>query len=136
MNSGRLRLIVSGVFAFCLPVLAPGRQSDSLSVVLDEMVVTATRTPKSIKNVPIVTRLIGSDEIRNTDAPIIQDLLVELLPGLEFSYAMSQETSLNMGGFSGSSVLFLVDGEPLAGETMDNIDYNRLNLDGIGKWRL
>lgn len=36
-----------------------------------------------------------------------------------------------MQGFGGNAVLFLVDGERLAGETLDNIDYNRLNLDNV-----
>lgn len=100
---------------------------------LEEVVVTATRTPKALKDVPVVTRVITSDEIEKTDATNIQDLLTEELPGLEFGYAMSQETSLNMSGFGGNAVLFLVDGERLAGETMDNVDYNRLNLDNIGR---
>ena len=46
---------------------------------------------------------------------------------------MNQETSLNMNGFGGNAVLFLVDGERLAGETMDNVDYSRLNLDNVGR---
>lgn len=100
---------------------------------LDEVVVTATRTPKSLKDVPVVTRLISADDIKKTDATNIQDLLTEEIPGLEFGYAMSQETSLNMGGFGGKAVLFLVDGERLAGETMDNVDYNRLNLGNVGQ---
>lgn len=100
---------------------------------LNEVVVTATRTPKSLKSVPITTRLITSDEIKKSDATNIQDLLTEELPGLEFGYAMSQETTLSMNGFGGSAILFLVDGERLAGETMDNVDYNRLNLDNIGR---
>ena len=33
----------------------------------------------------------------------------------------------------GLPILFLVDGERLAGETMDNVDYNRLNLDNVGQ---
>ena len=107
---------------------ADGRFAD-----LDDIVVTATRTPKSLKDVPVVTRVISGDDIKKTDATNIQDLLTEELPGLEFGYAMSQETSLNMNGFGGSAVLFLVDGERLAGETMDNVDYNRLNLDNIGR---
>ena len=98
-----------------------------------EVVVTATRTPKTLKDVPVVTRLITSDEIKKTDAANIQDLLTEELPGLEFGYAMSQETSLNMNGFGGSAILFLVDGERLAGETIDNVDYNRLTLDRVGQ---
>lgn len=100
---------------------------------LEEVVVTATRTPKALKDVPVVTRLITSDDIKKTDATNIQDLLTEELPGLEFSYAMSQETSLNMNGFGGKAILFLVDGERLAGETMDNVDFNRLNLDNVGR---
>lgn len=100
---------------------------------LCEVVVTATRTPKALKDAPVVTRLITAEEIKKTDATNIQDLLTEEIPGLEFGYAMSQETSLNMSGFGGSAILFLVDGERLAGETMDNVDYNRLNLDNVGQ---
>lgn len=100
---------------------------------LEQVVVTGTRTPKALKDAPVVTRLITADDIKKADATNIQDLLTEELPGLEFSYAMSQETSLNMNGFGGNAVLFLVDGERMAGETMDNVDYNRLNLDNVGR---
>lgn len=100
---------------------------------LDEVVITATRTPKALKDVPVVTRIITADEIKKNDATNIQDLLTEELPGLEFGFAMTQETSLNMSGFGGSAVLFLIDGERLAGETMDNVDYNRLNLEDVGQ---
>ncbi|MDE5649948.1 MAG: TonB-dependent receptor, partial [Duncaniella sp.] len=44
---------------------------------LEEVVVTATRTPKSLKDVPVVTRLISADDIRKADATNIQDLLTE-----------------------------------------------------------
>ena len=100
---------------------------------LDEVVVTATRTPKALKDVPVITRVINAEDIKKTDATNVQDLLVEELPGLEFGYAMTQETSLNMSGFGGSSILFLVDGERLAGETMDNVDYNRLTMENVGQ---
>ena len=100
---------------------------------LDQVVVTATRTPKALKDAPVVTRLITANDIKIADATNIQDLLTEQMPGLEFGYAMNQETSLNMNGFGGNAVLFLVDGERLAGETMDNVDYSRLNLDNVGR---
>lgn len=103
------------------------------SLTLDQVVVTATHTPKALKDVPVVTRLISLDDIKKADATNIQDLLTQELPGLEFGFAMNQETSLNMSGFGGNAVLFLVDGERIAGETMDNTDYNRLNLDNVGK---
>jgi outer membrane receptor for ferrienterochelin and colicins len=103
------------------------------SVELDPIVVTASHTPKSLKDAPVVTRLITLRDIKIVDATNIQDLLIQEIPGLEFGFAMSQETSLNMSGFGGSSVLFLVDGERMAGETMDNVDYNRMNLDNVGR---
>lgn len=115
----------------------PGQSSDvnfSLEenlVDLETVVVTGTRTPKLLKDAPIVTRVITMDEIKKVDATHIGDLLQSELPGIEFSYSMNQQVSLNMQGFGGNAVLFLVDGERLAGETLDNIDYNRLNLDNV-----
>ena len=98
---------------------------------LDMVVVTGTRTPKLLKDVPIVTRVISELDIKRMDATNIGDLLQTELPGIEFSYSMNQQTSLNMSGFGGNSVLFLVDGERLAGETLDNVDYSRLNMDNV-----
>jgi outer membrane receptor for ferrienterochelin and colicins len=103
------------------------------SVELEPVVVTASHTPKTLKDAPVVTRLITLHDIKVTDATNIQDLLTQEIPGLEFGLAMSQETSLNMSGFGGNAVLFLVDGERMAGETMDNVDYNRMNLDNVGR---
>lgn len=100
---------------------------------LDDVVVTGTRTPKLISDSPILTRIITSADIRKSDATNISDLLQTELPGVEFSYSMNQQVSLNMQGFGGNSVLFLVDGERIAGETLDNVDYDRLNLNNAGK---
>lgn len=115
----------------------PG-QSTNITFYLEEdlvdlgtVVVTGTRTPKLLKDAPIITRVITMDEIKKVDATHIGDLLQSEMPGIEFSYSMNQQVSLNMQGFGGNAVLFLVDGERLAGETMDNIDYNRLNMDNV-----
>ena len=117
----------------CPPVTPKGTTELYDSLTLEQVVVTATHTPKALKDVPVVTRLISLDDIKKADATNIQDLLVQELPGLEFGFAMTQETSLNMSGFGGNAVLFLVDGERVAGETVDNTDYNRLNLDNVGR---
>ena len=98
---------------------------------LDEVVVTGTRTPKFLKDVPIQTRVINAKVLAKLDATNVQDLLQQELPGVEFSYAMNQQTHLNFSGFGGQGVLFLVDGERLAGETMDDVDFTRLNMDNV-----
>lgn len=98
---------------------------------LDEVVVTATRAPKLLKDTPVQTRLITSRDIARTDATDVKDLLQQEMPGLEFSYAMNQQVHLNFNGQGGQSVLFLVDGERLAGETMDDVDFSRLNMNDV-----
>ena len=119
--------------AWAMPAIKLSAQNFRDSVELDPIVVTASHTPKALKDAPVVTRLITRHDIKITDATNIQDMLTQEIPGLEFGFAMTQETSLNMSGFGGNAVLFLVDGERMAGETMDNVDYNRMNLDNVGR---
>ena len=108
------------------------RLSENISQ-LETVVVTATRTPKLLKDVPVITRVIEAKDFLSTDVGNVQDLLQAELPGIEFTYSMNQQVSLNMQGFGGNSVLFLVDGERLAGETLDNVDYSRLDLNDVGR---
>ncbi len=103
------------------------------NTMLNQIVVTGTRTPKLLKDAPIITRVILESDIRRADASNIADLLKTELPGIEFSYSMNQQISLNMCGFGGNSILFLADGERIAGETLNNVDYNRLNLDNVSR---
>ena len=119
--------------AVLIPAINLSAQTFRDSVDLEPVVVTASLSPKALKDAPVVTRLITLHDIKITDATNIQDLLTQEIPGLEFGFAMAQETSLNMSGFGGNAVLFLVDGERMAGETMDNTDYNRMNLDNVGR---
>lgn len=122
------------VFLFALILLAGqgGAQENPDSLLqfydLSEFVVTATRTPKLLKDAPIQTRVITRKDIERTDASDIQDLLTQVMPGVEFSYAMNQQTHLNFSGFGGQGLLFLVDGERLAGETMDDVDFSRISM--------
>ena len=73
------------------------------SVELNPVVITASHTPKTLKDAPVVTRLITLHDIKIADATNIQDMLIQEIPGLEFGFAMSQETSLNMSGFGGNA---------------------------------
>lgn len=100
---------------------------------LNTVIVTGTRTPRLLKNTPVLTRVISDKEIRLSDATDISDLLQTELPGIEFSYSMNQQVSLDMQGFGGNSVLFLVDGERLAGEALDNVDYSRLDMNNADR---
>lgn len=100
-------------------------------VEMEQVVVTGTRTPKLLANTPVLTKLITASDIAKADATNLRDLLQQVLPGVEFSYAMNQQVHMNFSGFGGQSMLILVDGERLAGETMDDIDFSRLCMDNV-----
>jgi outer membrane receptor for ferrienterochelin and colicins len=96
----------------------------------DQVVITATRTERNLKNTPVAIQVINNKTIEKMQVSSMRDLLEYELPGIEFTnnggYA-----NINMLGFGGKYVLFLVDGERMAGETFDNIDYNRIDMENI-----
>lgn len=98
---------------------------------MGEVVVTATRTRKLLKDTPILTRVINRKDIELADATDLRDLLQQELPGVEFTYSMNQKLNMNVSGFAGQSVLVLVDGERLAGETMENVDFSRIDMNNV-----
>lgn len=98
---------------------------------LEMVVVTATRTPKLLKDTPVVTRVVTSGDITKSGKQDIAGLLEQQMPGVEFSLGMAQNPQINISGFGGGGILFLLDGERLAGETLDNPDYARLNLQNV-----
>lgn len=107
--------------------------TDTLNRTIDlaQVVVTGTRTPKLLANTPVLTSVITRSDIEKADATNLRDLLQTTMPGIEFSYAMNQQTHINFAGFGGQSLLILVDGERLAGETMDDVDFTRLSMDNV-----
>lgn len=100
---------------------------------LDEVVVTGTRTPKLLKDVPVLTRVISSEDIARINPSDFRNLLEFEMPGLQFGRAHgSGLPALQFQGAAGGYVLFLLDGERLAGEgASNNIDYERIDVDNI-----
>ena len=97
---------------------------------LNEVIVTATRAQRNLKNVPITVQVVTAEDIRKSQATDFQSFLETEFAGINFTYDGGMP-NINMMGFGGKYVLFLIDGERMAGETFDNIDYNRIDLDNI-----
>ena len=100
------------------------------AIELDDIIVTATRTERNLKNVPIPVQVISQKAIEKMQVKTMQDLLEYELPGVEFTNN-GGHANINMLGFGGKYILFLIDGERMAGETFDNIDYNRIDMDNV-----
>ncbi len=97
---------------------------------LDQVVVTASRSRKSLKEVPVITQVITSREISNRGITNVKDVLEQDIPGIELQRG-GFGTDIKMQGLEAKNILVLVDGERLAGETGYNVDYSRLNTADI-----
>ncbi|MCD6355163.1 MAG: TonB-dependent receptor, partial [Prolixibacteraceae bacterium] len=100
------------------------------SIDLDAVVVTGTRTEKSLKNTPVLTQSIDFHELENKDINDITQALEFVVPGIEFKN-QAQGKTLSLQGIDPQYMLFLIDGERMAGETYGDIDYSRINVADI-----
>lgn len=99
---------------------------------LEQVVVTATRTQKKIKDIPVITQVLTAKQIEARGINDVKDLLMQEVPGLNFQ-EVGFGTSIDIQGLSSQHVLFLIDGERIAGENGGNIDYTRINLYNIDR---
>lgn len=97
---------------------------------LDQVVVTATRTSKKLKDVPVITQLLLAEEIESRGITEIGSLLEDEVPGVEI-HQNAYGADIKIQGLDANYVLFLVDGERMAGETEGNVDYSRINMNDV-----
>lgn len=101
---------------------------------LDEIVVTSSRIPKSIKDVPVITQVISREIIKRNSGQTLLSLLENEVPGIEFTQTEGITNNITFQGMGANYILILVDGERIAGETSrSNPDFNRINLDDVEK---
>jgi len=99
---------------------------------LEEVVVTATRTERRIKDLAIPTQVITSEGMLKTGTTNVAEALSNAMPGFEF-YHDGRGMTFRLQGIDAKYTLFLVDGERLAGENRENTDYYRLTTSSIDR---
>lgn len=99
---------------------------------LNEVVVTGTKSEKPIKNVPVLTQVISARKMLELGITNVTDALQDLVPGLNVSQ-FGTRASVTLQGMDAKYVLFLIDGERIAGEVNGDIDYSMLNFENIDR---
>lgn len=97
---------------------------------IEQVTITGTRTPQTLKSSPVLTQLITADEIKNVDAQTLPDILEVEMPGIEMA-SHGGVPVMNMMGLETQYSLILIDGERLAKGLQKTIDYSRINADNI-----
>jgi outer membrane receptor for ferrienterochelin and colicins len=99
---------------------------------LNEVVITATKSEKTLKNVPVLTQVISARRMLDLGITNATDALQNMVPGLNMSQ-FGTRASITLQGMDSKYVLFLIDGERIAGEINGDIDYSMLNLENIDR---
>lgn len=97
---------------------------------MQQIVVTATRTKKLMEDVPVVTELIGREEIDEKGAENLAEVL-EDRPGITIESGSEGGKFLYMNGVDSRRILVLVDGIPLAGKLNNRIQLDLIDSDKI-----
>lgn len=101
---------------------------------LEEIVVTATRTPTSIDSTLTPTSILTQVDIEQQQALSFQDLM-RGQPGIQISNngGMGKTTNLFLRGTNANHVLVLVDGVRIGSSTLGTTAFQYLPMDSIGR---
>lgn len=112
-------------------------KNDNITVLLNQkqnylntVVVTGTLTRRTLKDSPVLTKVISSKELREMGAVTALDALENLMPGVHFD-PNPMGDNIQIQGLGNKYILILVDGERLVNERTEGINFARLNTADI-----
>lgn len=97
---------------------------------LQEVVVSATRTDRTVENLPLPVTVITSAQVQETGGLRLSEVLREQT-GLQIS--SDHGAGLQMQGLDSDYILILLDGEPLIGRTAGTFDLDRISVSNIDR---
>ncbi|HET6598666.1 MAG TPA: TonB-dependent receptor, partial [Burkholderiaceae bacterium] len=103
-------------------------RADAGTAMLAPIVVTGTRTEKSLQDTPIRTEVVDSAEIERTHARTLKDAL-ENVPGLQLREVHGKSGyEVSLQGLTSDQVLVLIDGLPITASTGSTVDLSQYLL--------
>ena len=120
------------IWSFTPSLSAQSKMPDSIAHdrTLEDVVVTGTQTPRTLKKLPIITQVISRKDLERLNPRSATDALQMSMPGINVTTHGAQ-SRVTVQGFSGDHILFLVDGERLTSEGNGVVDLNRIDLSSI-----
>jgi len=103
-----------------------------LFIEMDELVVTATRTKKVHKDVPIATQVINKSEILRSGTTNVAELLSQR-SGVSLQTSVEGGSVLNLLGLDSRYILILIDGQPVNGKFNNRVSLDQIHTKNINK---
>ena len=117
---------ISFLFLLGLSTSVFSQQSDT-TIVLKDVVVTATRSEISLEDSPVPTEVITKDEIEKLNLNTMQDLLQQK----GYFVAPLKSGGFQLRGLSSEYVLVMIDGVPVAGRESGALDLSNIYLGNV-----
>ncbi|HTF17925.1 MAG TPA: TonB-dependent receptor [Chryseolinea sp.] len=95
---------------------------------LDAVIVTATRSERTLSELPVPVTVVQGEQIRSMGSLRLNDVLAEQTG---MAIVTDHGTGVQLQGFSPEYTLILVDGEPLIGRTSGTLDLTRIAVGNI-----
>jgi outer membrane receptor for ferrienterochelin and colicins len=125
-----MRIFFQTLFLLMTTVSFAQRGTDSSKINLDEVVVTATRTPRSMGNIAIPVSVVSSKTLYQSGSLRLNDILAEQT-GIQVIDNFGK--GIQVQGLSSEYTLILIDGEPLIGRTAGVLDLSKITVKNIRK---
>ncbi|UCG62516.1 MAG: TonB-dependent receptor [Candidatus Zixiibacteriota bacterium] len=139
LDEGRYRLVATHIAydmsdTIIVNVPAAGNLEIKLKPspwVLNDVVITGTRTPHLLKDVPVQTEVVSQRDFERTGATTVDEALNSSI-GITINEDLSGQGA-TLRGIEGDRVLVLVDGERAVGRVRGSIDLSQYSLNNVEK---
>jgi len=118
-------LVFCSRFLLLLLVIPGGVALSDNTPVLNEVVVTGTRTEKPVLEAPVRTEIVTRQEIEKTHARDLKEAL-ENVPGLILKPNEKTGFTAWLQGMDANRVLVVIDGEPISPSTGSSVDLTQI----------
>jgi len=95
---------------------------------LEEVVITATKTVRSLHSISVPTTVISGLDIQKSGITDLQNILIEVT-GLDV--VNDHGAGLQIQGLNSDYILILIDGEPLVGRVSGTLDLDRIQIGNV-----
>ncbi|WP_264512047.1 TonB-dependent receptor plug domain-containing protein [Flavobacterium sp. N1719] len=99
---------------------------------LSEVIVTGTRTERSVATLPLPTHVIRGEVIQKTGLSRLNEIIQEQT-GLITVTDFGGGEGIQMQGLDAAYVMILVDGQPLFGRSAGTLDLSRISVNNIDR---
>ena len=131
----RMRMVPNKKFgsALLLITVCPMVLAETQTVLLDPMVVTGTRSERSLSDSPVRTEVITGEELERSHARDLSEAL-KAQPGIQIKSIHGKNGSgVWLQGLDPDRVLVLIDGRPVSASTGSAVDLSQLAVANIAQ---